>query len=283
MDASREAQKIIAACADWVSTQPAIPLAYAAEDHNPVRTARHPYLEFGLHSGGGPATIGVAGESVRSRPGSLTVLNASFGNRGDPDEAWSFWCISLNLTGAPEPLRSWLAAPLLVNVPLSDPPRAADAFLRLTRQFHLRGGLHAIRLKSDFLGFLAELHENIGAAGAGDNRAWHKALDYLYRHYAESDLALTAIARAAALSTSQLCRVFRAECGTTPMKYLTRVRVGRAGDLLRKTNQSIKEVAAAVGFADALHFSRVFRRYQGLPPVAFRDAERGATGGTRRG
>jgi len=274
VDASREAQEIIAACADWVSMLPIVPLAYAAEDHTPVRTARLPYLEFGLHSGGGPATISIADESVRSRPGSLTVLNASFGNYGDPDDSWSFWCISLNLTSAPAPLRSWLEAPLLVNVPLNDPPRVTDAFLRLTRQFQLREGLHAIRLKSDFLGFLAELHENIGVNGTNDGRAWRKALDYIYRHYAESDLTLTAIARAAALSTSQLCRVFRAECGTTPMKYLTKVRVARACDLLRKTGQSIKEVAAAVGFSDPLHFSRVFRRSQGLPPVTFRDAER---------
>lgn len=274
MDASREAQEIIAACADWVSMLPTVPLAYAAEDYTPVRTARHPYLEFGLHSGGGPATIGVGDKSVRSRPGSLTVLNAPFGNYGDPDDSWSFWCISLDLTGAPPPLRSCLEAPLLVNVPLRDPPRVTDAFLRLTRQFQLRGGMHAIRLKSDFLGFLAELHENIGVNGGGDSRACRKALDYIYRHYAESDLALTAIARAAALSTSQLCRVFRAECGTTPMKYLTRVRVARACDLLRKTGQSIKEVAAAVGFSDPLHFSRVFRRSQGLSPVAFRETER---------
>ncbi|HPY89533.1 MAG TPA: AraC family transcriptional regulator, partial [Lentisphaeria bacterium] len=35
-----------------------------------------------------------------------------------------------------------------------------------------------------------------------------------------------------------------------------------------------KEVAAAVGFSDPLHFSRVFRRSQGLPPVAFRNEER---------
>ena len=274
MNAGRAAQEIIAACADWVSMLAAVPLAYAAEDHNPVRTARHPYLEFGLHSGGSPAVISVAETAVRSQPGTLTVLNACFGNCGDPDDRWSFWCVSLNLTGAPEKLRAWLTEPLLVNVPLSDPPRAADAFQRLARQFHLRSGLHAIRLKSDFLGFLAELHENIGAAGAGDRQAWRKAMDYIYRHYAESDLNLPAIARAAALSTSQLCRVFRAECGTTPMKYLTRVRVTRAGDLLRKMGQSIKEVAAAVGFNDPLHFSRVFRRSQGLSPAAFRDAER---------
>ena len=142
-------------------------------------------------------------------------------------------------TSAPAPLRSWLEAPLLVNVPLNDPPRVTDAFLRLTRQFQLREGLHAIRLKSDFLGFLAELHENIGVNGTNDGRAWRKALDYIYRHYAESDLTLTAIARAAALSTSQLCRVFRAECGTTPMKYLTKVRVARASDLLRKLDADL--------------------------------------------
>lgn len=270
VSSSKSIQQMIVACAEWVSILPAVPLAYAAEDQQPVRTARQPYLEFGLHSQGSPAVITVREKTARSLPGSLSILNAVFGNQGDPERHWHFWCVSLNVTGAPEPLLRCLQEPILWNAPLNDPPRATDAFRRLTKQFHLQTGLHEIRLKGEFLGFLAELHENVTFAGAGDNRAWQRAMEYIYRHYAEHDLSLDKIARAAALSVSQLCRVFRAEKGTTPIKYVTEMRLERAADLLRKTNKSVKEVAAAVGFADPLHFSRVFRKKHGRPPVTYK-------------
>jgi AraC-like DNA-binding protein len=270
VNSSKSIRQMIVACAEWVSNLPVVPLAYAAEDQQPVRTAKQPYLEFGFHSPGSPAVITVREKTAISRPGSLSVLNAIFGNQGDPEKSWCFWCVSLNVTHAPEMLRYCLQEAILWNAPLSDPPRVADAFQRLAKQFHLQTGLHEIRLKSEFLGFLAELHENVTAAGVGDNRAWQRAMEYIYRHYAEHDLCLENIARAAALSVSQLCRVFRAEKGTTPMKYVTDMRLERAADLLRKTSKSVKEVAAAVGFADPLHFSRVFRRRHGRPPVTFK-------------
>lgn len=37
-------------------------------------------------------------------------------------------------------------------------------------------------------------------------------------------------------------------------------------ELMRNTNMSIGEVASMVGYPNQLYFSKVFRKYQGLPP-----------------
>lgn len=59
--------------------------------------------------------------------------------------------------------------------------------------------------------------------------------------------------------------------GTSPMRYLTGIRVRQAQSLLRCSNLSIKEIAFMVGFLDQLHFSRVSRAQTGASPTAFRN------------
>jgi AraC-like DNA-binding protein len=54
------------------------------------------------------------------------------------------------------------------------------------------------------------------------------------------------------------------------MQYFTQMRMAQARERLLTTSASIKEIALQVGYADQLHFSRVFRKHFGLSPRAFR-------------
>lgn len=53
------------------------------------------------------------------------------------------------------------------------------------------------------------------------------------------------------------------------------VRMERARDLLLRTAQPLKQVAAAVGFRHEKSFARAFRQQVGMPPGEFREAARG--------
>jgi AraC-like DNA-binding protein len=79
--------------------------------------------------------------------------------------------------------------------------------------------------------------------------------------------------RLANLPPSTLYRRFRRSTGSSPMDYLRRLRIAEAQSLLLASDQPIAEVAGAVGFTDPFHFSRLFRRYAGLSPRAFRLGE----------
>ncbi len=83
-----------------------------------------------------------------------------------------------------------------------------------------------------------------------------------------------AMAQATGLSQSQLRRLLRARLGLSPMDYLRRCRVDRARKLLTAQDAAIKEVAYRCGFSDPFHFSRAFRREDGLSPSQFRRAAR---------
>lgn len=81
---------------------------------------------------------------------------------------------------------------------------------------------------------------------------------------------VAATASAAGVSTDYLSRIFRQATGDSPMEYYQRRRVQHAGRLLLDAEREVSEVAHALGFCDAAHFSKVFRRVQGMSPRAYR-------------
>lgn len=96
-----------------------------------------------------------------------------------------------------------------------------------------------------------------------------KAVALLDTDYAK-EVRLETLAETACLSVRSLLRHFKAATGLTPVQYLTRVRVGRACDLLRETDAPVHEIAASCGFHDSNYFSLTFHRLVGLTPSAFR-------------
>lgn len=73
------------------------------------------------------------------------------------------------------------------------------------------------------------------------------------------------------VSTSTLARRFKEATGITVAAYVARRRAERAARLLATTPQSIRDIAAFVGYDDANYFVKVFRSEYGMTPTAYRD------------
>jgi AraC-like DNA-binding protein len=86
-----------------------------------------------------------------------------------------------------------------------------------------------------------------------------------------SPLRLEDLAEAAHLSRNHLIRLFTETYGLTPMRRLLHVRLEHARDLLANTDLPVAAVGEACGFRDANYFARVFRRYEGSTPSAYRE------------
>jgi AraC-like DNA-binding protein len=101
--------------------------------------------------------------------------------------------------------------------------------------------------------------------------AWQTYLrcrTYLERNYLET-ASIADAAAACFVDQAYLARLFKRFAGETPLQLLTRLKMGKAADLLSAGDQLIKQVAEEVGFADPYHFSRVFKRVYGVPPETF--------------
>ena len=58
----------------------------------------------------------------------------------------------------------------------------------------------------------------------------------------------------------------------TMIRYLTECRVAHACKLLQTTDLSVSAVASSSGFADELHFMKVFKRSVGVTALQYRKA-----------
>jgi AraC family transcriptional regulator len=100
-------------------------------------------------------------------------------------------------------------------------------------------------------------------------RRIEQLIDYIEAHL-DGDLSLESMAAQVNLSPLHLVRVFKAQLGESPHRYIVTRRVERARHLLRDTDTPIAEVALRSGFSSQSHLSSWFRRLVGVPPAAYR-------------
>jgi len=88
------------------------------------------------------------------------------------------------------------------------------------------------------------------------------------------NLSTPALAQRVSMSVRNFVRVFTADVGTTPARYVLHMRVEAARRLLESSQRDLKQVAAAVGFGNADVMRRAFARVLGRSPSEFRGAPR---------
>jgi transcriptional regulator GlxA family with amidase domain len=100
-----------------------------------------------------------------------------------------------------------------------------------------------------------------------------KLTEWIERNLA-CDLSLPVLARRAAMSSRTLCRRFREQVGDTPASFIARARLARARRLLETTDQTVEEIALAVGFRSATVLRDRFARLLGTTPRTYRQSFR---------
>lgn len=93
---------------------------------------------------------------------------------------------------------------------------------------------------------------------------------YFEEHYKEH-ISLNQIASNMYLSTFYISKIFKSETGDTPINYLIGLRMEKAREILeRDPSVSVQKVADEVGYDDAYHFSKLFKKYYGISPVYYK-------------
>jgi len=132
--------------------------------------------------------------------------------------------------------------------------------------------------RSDHLdALLRRINALLGKPRVGAQQAARRGLGRhvgeVIRHMAANKgnhLTVKGVARAVGLSSAQLAYLFRREIGMSVKEYATRVRVEIIKRLLAETDDKLDIIAEQLGFCDAAHLSRVFRRVCGCPPGEYR-------------
>lgn len=93
---------------------------------------------------------------------------------------------------------------------------------------------------------------------------------YMREHFQNPEINLNAVAQVANVSPTHFSAVFSQQTGRTFVEYLTALRMEKAKELLRCTDNSSGEIAFAVGYNDPHYFSFLFKKVNGCSPRDFR-------------
>lgn len=148
----------------------------------------------------------------------------------------------------------------------------ADALHLLPRRV-----VSAAELLELFLGFYKHQQEAFYGPEQSRMRSYVAfALDYIRMNY-QSSVTVQELTQLLGVSQPYLFRIFKAETGKSPKQYLGDYRMLQAQKLLMETELTITEVAASVGYADPLAFSRFFSGRQGCSPQCYRQKNKNGT------
>jgi AraC family transcriptional regulator len=135
------------------------------------------------------------------------------------------------------------------------------------------------RLQLDALGAMLCVHllRRAGSACSGkvDDRGglarWQvkRAMDCIADRL-EENLTLATLAEEVGLSQFHFARAFKQSTGLTPHRYLLHCRLTRAKELLARTEASVADIAARVGYSEATQLCRLFQAELALSPSAYR-------------
>ncbi|MGO4326033.1 helix-turn-helix domain-containing protein [Cupriavidus sp. 2TAF22] len=113
------------------------------------------------------------------------------------------------------------------------------------------------------------------ASHLGEGRL-HRLAEFIDAHLHDPELSVQRLASVLNVSRRTLYNLFR-EAGLTPHAYILSRRLRQAAQRLSgEAGRSITEIAFALGFADAAHFSRVFHERFGMSPSQWRQRHAGA-------
>ncbi|WP_162341588.1 helix-turn-helix domain-containing protein [Paenibacillus paridis] len=98
-----------------------------------------------------------------------------------------------------------------------------------------------------------------------------KTFRLVEERYAQ-DLSLQLLAEELNMNPSYVSLIFKEETGDTFINYVTRFRVDKAKGLLNTTELTIAQIAKEVGYANAQHLIRVFKKLESCTPGEYRSA-----------
>lgn len=108
-------------------------------------------------------------------------------------------------------------------------------------------------------------HESVSSSFIVKN-----ALSYIEENYTQK-LTLSEVAEKTYVSQWHLSKLLNRHTGQSFSDILNHVRIEKAKELLKDPSLRIGDISEAVGFLDLAHFSRVFKKQEGVSANEYRN------------
>ena len=101
-----------------------------------------------------------------------------------------------------------------------------------------------------------------------------KLINYIIDNINSPDLKIDEISDAMGMSRSVLYNRLKTGIGMTPSDFVRHIRIMKATEYLRDTDETLTSIAFNVGFTDPKYFSKVFKKEIGVVPSEYRERTR---------
>ena len=229
-------------------------------------------LEFVSH---GTGSVRLGDTESELMPGSFFVYGPSLPHRitSSPDQPLGKYFVGFTGTGVEEFLERYGMQPGVIARCQNGEP------IRRTFDTLIDRGVRKSRLARPLCDtitrqLLLMCRDDASDPGSTDTPAFAtfaRAKQFIERNFLDFT-TLDAIAKACGLDGPYLCRLFARFNDESPYQFLTRLRMEHASRILLESDATVKSVAAALGFRDPFHFSRVFKSVHHVPPSRFRQS-----------
>jgi AraC-like DNA-binding protein/quercetin dioxygenase-like cupin family protein len=254
----------------------------------PVSAHEHPCLAEISFMARGQQAMQVGRERRMLRRDEVLVIPAGaiHGSAGQPAEHCTLYWLHLDLrernrflTARGESARALMQRlRALQGMVLTAPPWLVEAFdlvMELCGRSK-RDALEEMRLQHELIRIvLGMIDAQQPASQSATSDAVRITQEHVAAHLGDS-LRVDELAEIVGISPTRLIALFRRDTKLTPREYVLRQKVAGSKRMLQDPNQSITQIAHALGFSTSQYYATVFRRFEGISPGDYR---RNATDG----
>ena len=257
--------------------QSSLGVRHFAGDLRPVRSrARHTFTVLAFHVAGEMEVD--HGGCFALRRGDFHVIPAGHEHRVVRAEKAELWGIGIATERLNRERYAEVLAPIETiargALPTVTVPEARHGFVAsVFDELASSTSISALRHESLVALLLTELAEHAAPAlpelraQGGDLAA--RAVGFIASR-ALGPLALDDVAQALGKNRSHVAEVVRRATGRTVGQLITELRLDEARRRLAETDELVEVIGERVGYVDATHFARMFKRHHGVTPRAWR-------------
>lgn len=95
------------------------------------------------------------------------------------------------------------------------------------------------------------------------------ALSYISKNYLKETISVPHLAKLCNISETYLKKLFNERFGLSPKKYITKLKMDYAVEMLSSQMFSVNSIAEALGYENVYYFSRAFKKEMGISPTEY--------------
>lgn len=111
--------------------------------------------------------------------------------------------------------------------------------------------------------------ERVRSANSTNSAPIIKCKNYIFEHLFDK-FSLSDIAEATGMNSNYLSYLFKKKVGVTIGDYIQSERIEVAKKMLISSDESLSEIYVSLGFIDQSHFTKIFKKFTGMTPKAYR-------------